>query len=124
MEHRGSDRVFSDLSVVLFKNNVPVISCKASNLSVYGLFVKTGPVKFRRNSILEVEFVTPTNSKSLKKSRRIPVYVVHHTKQGLGLAFMHEGPQIVGFVKKLINEASNAMSPRRLSGNNNLIMGK
>lgn len=122
MEHRGSDRVFSDFNVVLFKNNVPVITCKASNVSVYGLFVKTGPVKFHRNSILEVEFVT--TSKSRKKIRRIPVYVVHHTKQGLGLAFMHEGPEIIGFVKKLINDTSNAMSLRSMSENNSLIMGK
>jgi hypothetical protein len=109
MEHRWSDRVFSSLDVLLFKNDIPVVSCKASNIGLYGMFVKTGPVRYARNSVLDVEF--PVSDKvRQKKTRRVPVYVVHQSDEGLGLAFRDETPETVGFVKKIIQSLNNEKS--------------
>jgi hypothetical protein len=111
MEHRWSDRVFSSLDVLLVKNDIPVVSCKASNIGLYGMFVKTGPVRYARNSVLDVEFPVSTKERQ-KKTKRVPVYVVHQSEDGLGLAFRDESPETIGFVKKLIQNITNTKSIR------------
>lgn len=100
MEHRWSDRIPSSLEVLLFRNNIPVATCKTRNISIYGMFAITGPLKYERNSLLEVEFVFSTQGR--KKRYRIPAYVVHQTNEGLGLMFGDETPETISFIKNVI----------------------
>jgi len=116
MEHRWSDRRSSSLEVLLFRNNIPVVTCKTRNISIYGVFVITGPVRYERNSVLEVEFVLST--KGRKKRYRIPAYVIHQSKEGLGLMFRDENPETTNFIKNVIQEVSGADSVDKLLVNN------
>jgi uncharacterized lipoprotein YajG len=123
MEHRWSDRIFSSFDVLLFNNNIPVVECKASNIGLYGMFVKTGPVRYARNSVLDVEIVT--DAKKHPKKYRLPAYVVHQSKEGLGLAFKDDNPDVIGVIKNLIRNVSNNRSPGNLiRGNEELINKK
>lgn len=100
MEHRWSDRIPSSIEVLLFHNNIPVVTCKAGNISHYGMFVKTGPVRYERNSQLEVEFVF--NAKGRKKRYRIPAYVIHNSKDGLGLMYGDDSQDTINYIKGVI----------------------
>lgn len=104
MEHRWSDRISSSLEVLLFDNNIPVMTCKARNISIYGMFVKTGPVRYEGNRVLEAEFVFGRNGR--KKRCRIPAYVIHQSNEGLGLMFRDENLDTIDFVKNVIQEMS------------------
>jgi hypothetical protein len=106
MEHRWSDRIPSSIEVLLFHNNIPVVTCKAGNISHYGMFVKTGPVRYERNSQLEVEFIF--NTKGRKKRFRIPAYVIHQSREGLGLMFSDDSQDTIHYIKGVIQDMSLA----------------
>ncbi|WP_455201107.1 PilZ domain-containing protein [Kaarinaea lacus] len=85
MEHRCSVRLPIAMNVLLYHNNIPVVHCKTDDIGADGMFVKSGPLKYRTNTILKVEFRSGKGSES--RSHMITAMVVHHAKNGLGLMF-------------------------------------
>mgnify|MGYP003573759084 CR=1 FL=1 len=55
MEHRCSVRLPVAMNVLLYHNNIPVVHCKTSDISPDGMFVQSGPLKYKANTLLKVE---------------------------------------------------------------------
>ena len=88
MEHRCSKRVCNSEKVLIHHNSLPVAFCKMRNISAGGLFIETGPLTYRKNTLLEVEFALSG------KCFRLPVMVVNHTEDGMGLMFLKTDPLV------------------------------
>lgn len=85
MEHRCSVRLPIAMNVLLYHNNIPVVHCKTDDIGADGVFVKSGPLKYRTNTMLKLEFQTEKDNG--RKSYMLSAMVVHHAKNGLGLMF-------------------------------------
>lgn len=85
MRDRNFLRIPTDMNVVLFYNQLPVVACCATNISRDGLFVRTGPVSFHKNAHLEIEFLA--QHRDYVDYYRLPATVVYHNRTGLGLQF-------------------------------------
>ena len=85
MEHRCSVRLPVAMNVLLYHNNIPVVHCKTSDISPDGMFVRSGPLKYRANTLLKVEF--QDEGDAARKFHMLSAMVVHHAKNGLGLMF-------------------------------------
>lgn len=85
MEHRCSVRLPVAMNVLLYHNNIPVVHCKTRDISPDGMFVRSGPLKYKANTLLKVEFQAESNA--VRKSHMLPAMVVHHSNSGLGLMF-------------------------------------
>lgn len=116
MEHRWSERIPASFDVLLFKNNTPVATCKVNDISMYGVFIKSGPVKYPVNSVIDVGFTN--NTENRKKVIRLSAYVARTSDEGIGLAFYDENIETFENIRKLIKEASNENSSVDLQENN------
>ena len=85
MEHRCSVRLPIAMDVLLYHNNIPVVHCKTNDIGPEGMFVKSGSLKYRINTVLKVEFHTKKGVET--KSYMLSAMVVHHANNGLGLMF-------------------------------------
>lgn len=85
MEHRCSVRLPFAMNVLLYHNNIPVVHCKTHDIGADGMFVKSGPLKYRTNTMLKVEF--QSNKGGGRSSHMLTAMVVHHANNGLGLMF-------------------------------------
>ena len=85
MEHRCSVRLPVAMNVLLYHNNIPVVHCKTDDIGADGVFVRSGSLNYRTNSMLKMEFQTEKDNR--RKSYILSAMVVHHAKNGLGLMF-------------------------------------
>jgi hypothetical protein len=49
MEHRLSERVPIPVPILIYHNGVPVISSESRDLSLDGMFVRTGEINYSKN---------------------------------------------------------------------------
>lgn len=83
MEHRCNKRLVKAIKVMLYHNGIPVAICKTRDIGVEGVFVETGSMVYRNNTLLKIEFeVISNNSRQLY---RLSAIVVHSSGKGLGL---------------------------------------
>jgi hypothetical protein len=83
MEHRCNKRLLKAIKVMLYHNSIPVIICKTRDIGAEGIFVETGPLMYRNNTLLKMEFeVASNNSRQLY---RLSAIVVRSSQEGLGL---------------------------------------
>lgn len=75
----------NDLSVLIYHNDIPVARCKPEYVGLLGMFLCAGPVKFHRNTRLDVELIL---GKSQGGRLRIPAIVTSSNRWGLGLTFL------------------------------------
>lgn len=101
MEHRYATRFPVQVEVRLYKNRNPMTTAQTRNIALGGMFVETAPRGFRKNSLLEVE-ITSTLDPEKTNHHRIPALVVHHSDDGLGLAFDTADPETIAAVKELL----------------------
>ena len=85
MEHRLSERVDIPVRILIYHNGVPVISSESRDLSLDGMFVGTGEIKYNKNTRIDVEF--SVSDKASTKRVRLPAIIVHQSKRGFGLMF-------------------------------------
>lgn len=89
MEHRWINRYPAIVDVQLYQHDRPVARCKARDVGIEGMFVDTGPLLYRANTLLEVEFEVELNRRFHRsRSYRLPVIVVHHANEGIGLMIL------------------------------------
>ena len=107
MEHRCSKRFSQSEKILIHHNALPVAFCKMRNISVGGMFIETGPLTYRKNTPLEVEFVL--NDRWF----RLPVMVVNQTKEGMGLMFLEPDPVVIRDMLALLNakKKKSVMNP-------------
>ena len=106
MEHRYSDRLTTDLNIVIYKKNLLVAMGVVKNIGSEGVFIESGFNELCTNQPLEIEFFS--NEKSLK-SCRLKAVVVHRTDLGFGAEIEDIAEQI-----KLASLMSSAKT-RRIS---------
>ena len=97
MEHRCSKRVCNSEKVLIHHNSLPVASCKMRNISVGGMFVETGPLTYRKNTPLKVEFTLGHTC------FRLPVMVVNQTNEGMGLMFLEADRLVIEEMLSLLD---------------------
>ena len=83
MEKRGSKRIPVVIDVLLYHNNIPVVSCKTHDIGADGLFVDSGPLSYTPDTELKVEF--QFSSESGPACYLLPALVVRRSNNGLGL---------------------------------------
>ena len=83
MEKRYCKRIPAILDVLLYHNNIPVVSCKTQDIGKDGLFVESGPLAYGKDVILKVEF--HTDSEDDNTSHLLPAMIIHKSKKGMGL---------------------------------------
>lgn len=89
MEHRWSSRYPAAVDVQLYQYGKQVARCKARDVGIEGMFVDTGPLLYRPNTLLDVEFEVELSRRFHRsRSYRLPVLVVHSANEGIGLMIM------------------------------------
>ncbi|WP_455374793.1 PilZ domain-containing protein, partial [Kaarinaea lacus] len=83
MEKRYCKRIPIVMDVLLYHNNIPVVSCKTHDIGKDGLFVEAGPLAYGKDAILKVEFHTDPEDDNT--SLLLPAMIIHKSKKGLGL---------------------------------------
>lgn len=83
MEHRCSIRKSLELQVLLYKHGLPVQSGITRDLGLGGVFIQAGAYQWRKNELLEIEFLSADGSPAM----RLRGVVVHLRGDGVGLMF-------------------------------------
>ncbi len=92
MEHRLSSRYPATIAVQLYQHGKAVAWCQARDVGSDGIFVDTGPLFYRRHTLLDLEFEVEVNHQfHIRRKYRVPVTVVHNTNDGLGLMMLKAG---------------------------------
>jgi hypothetical protein len=106
MENRWSARIDSSVKVVLYHNRIPVITCQASNIGLGGIHVKSGPMIYPRNTLLEAKF--QLDSDLGPKLFQVQTAVVYSDKNGLALMFIHSNAILTRTIKQLLHKSGKA----------------
>ncbi len=85
MQQNFLDLEATNVDVLLHYEGFLKTRCKANQIGIGGMFVKTNPLPFRRDTQLEVEFelAGPAGTRRY----RLPALVQHRSPEGLGLMF-------------------------------------
>ena len=109
MENRWSARTPFTAQVTLHHNSLPVAQCRASNIGLGGLFIKTGPLTYPRNSILEVDIKLNTD---LGPERfRLRTCVVNSSETGLGLMFLDSNCVVSRSIRQILLGGADVETP-------------
>ena len=108
MEHRCNKRLVKAIKVMLYHNGIPVVICKTRDIGVEGLFVETGPLAYKINTFLNIEFeVTSNNSRQLY---RLSAIVAHSSEKGLGLYILESESAAINAWCRVLQYDSSAIS--------------
>ncbi len=103
MEHRNGKRLPFNIEVSLYQGDSPVVSCKTCNAGVSGMFIETGHQSYKKNTMLEVEFVVELSRRFRRFRRyRLPTMVAHSSKCGIGLMFLKSESEVAQAWQKLL----------------------
>ncbi|HHJ13598.1 MAG TPA: PilZ domain-containing protein [Gammaproteobacteria bacterium] len=83
MEHRCSVRRSLRFQLMLYRQGIPVQRAVSRNLGMGGVLVDAGTSKWRKNEMLEIEFMDAEQ----RPVMRLPAVVVHQSDGGTGLMF-------------------------------------
>jgi len=108
MEKRYSKRLPVVMDVLLYDKNIPVVFCKTHDIGADGLFVDSGPLTYRNDTILKVEF--KLESETGTESHLLPAMVVRSSKSGLGLMLPGGNTQAMKAWRLKIRQAVNENS--------------
>ncbi|MGD8591824.1 MAG: PilZ domain-containing protein [Gammaproteobacteria bacterium] len=108
MERRCNQRLLKTIKVMLYHKGIPVISCKTRDIGVEGIFVETGPLVYRNNTLLRIEFeVTLINSRQFY---RLSAIVAHSSEIGLGLYILESESAAINAWCRVLQYDSSAIS--------------
>ncbi|GGC71365.1 PilZ domain-containing protein [Marinobacter halophilus] len=85
MEHRLSQRVEGELSILVYKRGLPVATGEIQDASRRGLFVATDYNDIRLNQTIQLAFRYPEQQGH--RHRLLTAHVVRRSTKGLGLDF-------------------------------------
>lgn len=105
MEHRWSVRTPITTEVNIHHNNRAVALGSVSDIGLGGMFVKTEPLAYPRNTILEVEIELDTDEGC--KRFRLASCIVYHAKTGLGLMFLKSNSVVSRSIRKIMLDGAH-----------------
>ncbi len=85
MEHRYATRIPLQLSVLIYRQGLPVQAGRTRDISMEGAFVETRYMKCRKHDCLDVEFLQ-TGPDGCERFR-VKALVVRRDKDGIGFEF-------------------------------------
>jgi len=94
MEHRWSLRKRLTTGVLIYRHGIPVTPCESRDVGLEGMFVKSGPLNYFRNTRLDVEFSLNCPDTGQAVRYRLPAVVVHTANDGLGVTFIGSNPHM------------------------------
>lgn len=89
MEKRVFARYPGRLKFLLYRNSMPVVTCLSENIGPDGMFVRSSPLSYARNTLIDVEFEVRRDTRPSRY--RLPAKVVYTTEKGMGLRFEPSG---------------------------------
>lgn len=104
MEHRLAARQRFALDVALYARGSLYARGVCRNLGQEGAYITTEPTRFRRNALIEVEFLAPGWGRTL----RLPAMVVHFCSDGVGLNFDGLSPEHAQALRQLMQQQVQA----------------
>ena len=113
MEKRYSKRLPIVMDVLLYDKNMPVVFCKTHDIGADGLFVDSGPLTYRNDTILKIEF--QLESETGKESHLLPAMVVRSSKTGLGLMLPGGNVKAMKAWRLKVRQASTENSLNKLN---------
>lgn len=109
MEHRWNSRTDTTIRVTLYHSRIPVIVCRASNISLGGLFVKSGPITYPKDTVLEAHFQLENDQGLYEFHAR--TCVVYSTGHGLGLMFIKPDTTLLKSIREMSYRSDQNKSP-------------
>lgn len=98
MEHRWNKRYPVTTEVKILHHAHAAVHGKTLDIGSNGMFIGAGPglVVYRRNTMLDIEFVAPA-SRHLKDSvrYRLPAIVIHSSNEGMGIMFREASSEAI-----------------------------
>ncbi len=88
MEHRWHTRWPVNFDVMLYQHDLPVVRCRASNLSSNGMLVHNDSQSLHLDTPVELEFEYQAHEE-LRRCR-FAASIIHQSDQGIGLMFLEE----------------------------------
>ncbi len=101
VEHRWSSRKNLAMEVNLYYPPMGMLNGKTRNISLEGMFVELEGVQIPAQSRLEISFRAKTNGETTE--HRLPAYVVHEGKEGIGLMLQHVGYREFDALRYMLN---------------------
>ncbi len=96
-ERRGNIRIESNLDVALYYNSLVLLSCRARDISLGGVFVDTGGQLLPQSTKIDVRFDASVDGQY--RYHQLQAEVMHIKDQGVGLKFEHaDFPSIASVV--------------------------
>jgi hypothetical protein len=109
MEQRWSVRAPFTTQVILHHNALPVAVCTSSDIGLGGLFIKTGPLTYPRNSVLHIDI--ELNTELGPKRFLLETTVVFSSGAGMGLMFLESNSEITRTIRQLLLDAVDHEMP-------------
>lgn len=109
MEHRWSVRIPFTTEVILHHNGLPVAVCKSSDIGLGGLFIKTGPLIYPRDSVLDLSI--ELNTDQGRKRFHLRSAVVFRSETGMGLMFLDPNSTVSRTIRQLLLDGEHPKMP-------------
>jgi len=88
LEHRWNKRYPVTTDVTIHHHAHPLVHGKTHDIGPTGLFIEGVPVVYRRNTMLDIEFLAQDSHHQRPPQRhRLPAIVIHSSDEGMGLMF-------------------------------------
>jgi hypothetical protein len=84
MEHRCTERITSELKILIYKHNLPIAIGRVRNGSTRGIFVETDFVDIDCEHQLKLEVLLNKNSATKLQRIEMKALVIHKTNKGFG----------------------------------------
>lgn len=104
MERHCDKRLLKAIKVNVYHNGIPVVSCKTRDIGVEGIFIETGPLVYKNNTHLKIEFEVTLNKRH--QLYRLSTIVAYSSEMGHGLYIVEGETQALKiWCKALQNDA-------------------
>ncbi len=111
MEHRCSERVTTDLKVLIYKLGVPVAIGRLKNGSKLGFFVETDFADINVLQPLDIEVLLQQGPQNLERYK-YTTRVIRKAEAGLGLELEHMSVEAAQALDKLLRSPQARQQPK------------
>jgi hypothetical protein len=88
--------------VALKHQGVPITVCKVKDINEHGLSVWTGSLKYRPNTLLEVELTVVNNDGGKKERVKEKALVIHCSADSMGMMFAGGSDRVLSVIQSIM----------------------
>lgn len=101
MEHRWSMRRALGGEARIYREGEQALESQIGDISLEGMFIRTGDVRLQKNTLVEVEFALPQEP---ARRYRLPALVTHKRDEGIGVMFHTFDPRAFRAIQTFLYE--------------------